>query len=111
MTRSGQIRKKTGNIIVDVQLYDHQAKLIWSDQYSQIYPGGEPPIGDVIGEHLVRLLEQGQRRTSPGNRVFDAVGDFSLQTSPVFPWKYGRARDSTGIGFRHFPYTMAGHCT
>jgi DNA-binding winged helix-turn-helix (wHTH) protein len=110
MTRSGQIHKKNGSITADVQLYDHQAKLIWSDQYSQIYPGGEPLIGDVIGEHLARLLEQGQRRTSPGSRGFDAVGDFSLRTSPALPWKYGMARDWTGIGFRHFAYTMAGHC-
>jgi DNA-binding winged helix-turn-helix (wHTH) protein len=111
MTRTGHVRKEDGRFTVDVQLLDSRRKPIWHERYSQTYPGGEPLIGDVIGEHFVRLFEQGQRRTSPGSRVFDALRDFSLKTNPQSPWKYGQVRDATGIGFRHFPYAYAGEAT
>jgi DNA-binding winged helix-turn-helix (wHTH) protein len=107
--RTGRVRKENGRVVVEVKLLDSGKRTIWSENYSQPYPVAETVIGDVIGEHLARLLEQGERRTSPGSRVFDAVRDFSLKTSPQSPWRYGQVRDGTGIGFRHFGH--AGHAS
>jgi hypothetical protein len=85
---------------VTVQLVKTPGKPIWEDRYSQVYPGGDPLIGDVIGEHLARLLEQGERRTSPSGKVFDAVGDFSLKPQGQSSWRYGHVMGWSGIGFR-----------
>jgi DNA-binding winged helix-turn-helix (wHTH) protein len=100
--RTGHVRKQNGRILVDVQLLNSGKQVIWADSYSQPYPLAETVIGDVIGEHLVRLFEQGERRATAGNRVFDAVRDFSLNPNPQSSWSYGQVRDWTGVGFRRF---------
>ena len=108
--RSGHVRKADGAITVEVKLLDAFRRPIWSDRYSEVYPGGEPLIGEVIAEHFIRLLEQGRRRTEPSRQVFDAVRDFSLNASPQSVWRYGQARDSSGIGFRHLLRTLPRAC-
>jgi DNA-binding winged helix-turn-helix (wHTH) protein len=100
--RTGRVRKEAGRIVVQVQLVDPEKRTLWSDNYSQPYPIAETVIGDVIGEHLIRLLEQGERRTSPGRQASDAVRDFSVKRDLHTPWRYGQVRDWTGIGFHHF---------
>jgi DNA-binding winged helix-turn-helix (wHTH) protein len=108
--RTGHVLKHDGSIVVDVQLLDRRRNLLWSDRCSQPYPNSEPLIGDVIGEHLARLLEQRERRVSLVTQSFDAVRDFSVQPSPQSPWKYGQVRDWSGIGFEPLGRAFSGSC-